>query len=105
MKRVIPHSQMMVCVSTHIKNNTSKFLHHNVVTLTHLLFHFPGGGSIFFLDVTPNGVVLVKAFDWTDALFDVTWSENSEQIAVTGSGDGSLQVWDITQPQVRKQDR
>lgn len=34
------------------------------------------------------------SFDWTDALFDVTWSENNEHVLVTCSGDGSLQLWD-----------
>lgn len=36
------------------------------------------------------------SFDWNDGLFDVTWSENNEHVLITSSGDGSLQIWDVT---------
>lgn len=35
------------------------------------------------------------SFDWNDGLFDVTWSENNENVLITCSGDGSLQIWDM----------
>ncbi|KPP62045.1 peroxisomal biogenesis factor 7-like, partial [Scleropages formosus] len=38
-------------------------------------------------------------FNWKDGLYDVTWSENNEHVLVTGSGDGSLQVWDTARSQ------
>lgn len=59
-----------------------------------------GRGTVFFIDVTPQGVQPVRTFDWNDGLFDITWSENNEHLAVTGSGDGSLQVWDVAQQKV-----
>lgn len=59
-------------------------------------FSITGGGTVLFLDVLPNNeAVLVKAFDWSNGLFDVSWSESSKDIAVTASGDGTLQLWDL----------
>lgn len=59
-----------------------------------------GNGAVLFIDNTQTGPHLTKAFEWNDGLFDVTWSENNEHIAVTGSGDGGLQVWDVAKPKV-----
>ncbi|XP_063773480.1 peroxisomal biogenesis factor 7 isoform X2 [Pseudophryne corroboree] len=58
-----------------------------------------GCGTIFVLEQNDVGLVCSKSFDWSDALFDVTWSEINENVLVTSSGDGSLQLWDITKPQ------
>jgi peroxin-7 len=35
-------------------------------------------------------------FDTQDGLFDLAWSELHQNQIVTGSGDGSLKLWDIT---------
>ena len=35
-------------------------------------------------------------FDAQDGLFDLAWSEVHQNQIVTGSGDGSLKLWDIT---------
>lgn len=48
------------------------------------------------LDSSPQGLSVVKIWDWKEGLFDITWSENNPNILVTGGGDGSLQVWDVT---------
>jgi len=37
-----------------------------------------------------------SSFDTQDGLYDVAWSEVHENQLVTGSGDGSLKLWDIT---------
>ncbi|KAM3932335.1 peroxisomal biogenesis factor 7 [Leptodactylus fuscus] len=58
-----------------------------------------GCGTLFLLDQNDTGLLCFKSFEWSDALFDVTWSEISENILVTSSGDGSLQLWDISKPQ------
>ncbi|XP_056422619.1 peroxisomal biogenesis factor 7 isoform X3 [Hyla sarda] len=58
-----------------------------------------GCGTLFLLDQNDAGLLCFKSFEWSDALFDVTWSEISENILVTSSGDGSLQLWDISKPQ------
>ncbi|XP_073431991.1 peroxisomal biogenesis factor 7 isoform X2 [Dendrobates tinctorius] len=58
-----------------------------------------GCGTVFLLDQNDAGLLCFKSFEWSDALFDVTWSEISENILVTSSGDGSLQLWDISKPQ------
>ncbi|XP_063297266.1 peroxisomal biogenesis factor 7 [Pelobates fuscus] len=58
-----------------------------------------GCGTLIVLEQNDAGLVIIKSFDWTDALYDVTWSEVSENILVTSSGDGSLQLWDTSKPQ------
>lgn len=52
------------------------------------------------MELTPSGPVLKRAYDWSDGLFDVAWSENNEHVAVTAGGDGSVQVWDVAQERV-----
>lgn len=34
------------------------------------------------------------SWEWSDGLFDISWSETNEHVMVTGAGDGSLQLWD-----------
>lgn len=46
--------------------------------------------------LTDEYLIFQFSFDWNDGLFDVTWSENNENVLITCSGDGSLQIWDIT---------
>ena len=60
-------------------------------------FGIAGCGTLYIVDVLPEGPMLVKAFDWNDGLFDVTWCESNENVVVSGSGDGSIQVWDVAQ--------
>ncbi|XP_041420461.1 peroxisomal targeting signal 2 receptor-like isoform X2 [Xenopus laevis] len=62
-------------------------------------FGISGCGTLVVLEQNEGGIAVRRSFEWTDALFDVAWSENSENIVVTSSGDGSLQLWDITKPQ------
>ncbi|CEH13233.1 Peroxisomal targeting signal type 2 receptor [Ceraceosorus bombacis] len=42
------------------------------------------------------GIRVEKGFDTQDGLYDVAWSEMHENQLVTGSGDGSIKLWDIT---------
>jgi len=65
-----------------------------------LFFTLSGSGTLFILDVTPNGIVPTNTFHWNEGLFDITWAENNENVLVTAGGDGSVLVWDVTQPQV-----
>lgn len=53
------------------------------------------------LEVTPEGsLVEVSTSQWPDGLFDVVWSETDANVVVTASGDGVLQLWNISCPQV-----
>ena len=61
----------------------------------------PGTGTLFVLDTESSGLRICQQFEWSDGLFDLTWAENNENILVTAGGDGSIQVWDVTQPNVR----
>ncbi|MEJ1275313.1 peroxisomal biogenesis factor 7 [Cricetulus griseus] len=53
-----------------------------------------GCGTLIILDQNQSGLQIFRSFDWSDGLFDVTWSEDNEHVLVTCSGDGSLQLWD-----------
>ncbi|KFM57129.1 Peroxisomal targeting signal 2 receptor, partial [Stegodyphus mimosarum] len=53
-----------------------------------------GRGQLFVLDVESQDVRCVAIREWTDGLFDVTWSEVNPQLLVTSCGDGSIQLWD-----------
>ncbi|KAI6652656.1 Peroxisomal biogenesis factor 7 [Oopsacas minuta] len=55
-----------------------------------------GSGFLTIID-TNHHLQVIKQFQWSDALFDVTWGEQYNNIAVTVSGDGSFQVWDISE--------
>ena len=39
-------------------------------------------------------------WEWSEGLFDCSWSEHNPDFNVTASGDGSLQVWDLKNPKV-----
>ncbi|PVD28843.1 hypothetical protein C0Q70_11438 [Pomacea canaliculata] len=72
--------------------------------MVHLVTHFRSGkegtGSLFVLDIAHDGINPVQVFEYSDGLFDVAWAENNEHLLVTAAGDGSIQVWDVMQPQV-----
>lgn len=53
------------------------------------------------LEVVPdNGLVEIACMQWSDGLFDVAWSETDANIVVSASGDGGLQLWNMSCPQV-----
>ncbi|TNY17713.1 WD40-repeat-containing domain protein [Rhodotorula diobovata] len=43
----------------------------------------------------PCGLALEKGFDTQDGLYDLAWSECHENQIATGSGDGSVKLWDV----------
>lgn len=68
-----------------------------LVVATSQYFGLAGGGTLFFLELSQDNVTIVKTHkvEWTDGLFDVVWSEATDGVAVSGSGDGGLQVWRV----------
>ncbi|KAI9189125.1 peroxisomal targeting signal 2 receptor [Blastocladiella emersonii ATCC 22665] len=55
-----------------------------------------GNGRLWIIDLSKQGyLVPEKSFDTQDGLFDLAWSESHEAQLVTGSGDGSIKLWDI----------
>jgi len=66
-------------------------------------FIFTGGGTLFALEITAEGNLKeVSTSHWSDGLFDVAWSECDANIVATASGDGTLQLWNLSNPQVRR---
>ncbi|KAJ1917899.1 peroxisomal targeting signal 2 receptor [Mycoemilia scoparia] len=63
-------------------------------------FGLVGNGRLTVLGFNPNAPELspIRMYDTQDGLFDVCWSERHENQLVTGSGDGSIALWDITIP-------
>ncbi|KAG8444437.1 hypothetical protein GDO86_009568 [Hymenochirus boettgeri] len=58
-----------------------------------------GTGTLAVLEQNEGEIAICRSFHWSDALFDVTWSEINENLLATSSGDGSLQLWDVSKPQ------
>lgn len=55
---------------------------------------------MFVLDILQDGIHLIQSFEYNNGLFDVAWAEDNENILLTAGGDGSIQIWDVAQPQV-----
>lgn len=77
----------------------SPFSPDRLVVATSQYFGLAGGGTLFILEVTPEGKLVETAnFQWTDGLFDVVWSETNSDLVVSASGDGGLQLWNLATP-------
>ncbi|XP_061668264.1 peroxisomal biogenesis factor 7 isoform X2 [Syngnathoides biaculeatus] len=72
----------------------SPFLAQRMACATSQHYGIAGGGSLLVVDDTPAGLRLVRRWDWSDGVFDVSWSEANEHVLVAAGGDGSLQLWD-----------
>ena len=51
--------------------------------------------TLFFYNFVPP-----CRWEWSEGLFDCSWSERNPDVNVAASGDGSLQVWDLKNPKV-----
>ncbi|XP_060096018.1 peroxisomal biogenesis factor 7 [Heteronotia binoei] len=78
---------------------SSPYLPRRLACAASQYYGIAGCGTLVVLEQSDAGIHLFRSFDWNDGLFDVTWSENNEHVLVTCSGDGSLQIWDTTQPE------
>jgi len=76
----------------------SPYFPHRLACATSQYYGIVGTGTLFVLDTESSGLRICQQFEWSDGLFDLTWAENNENILVTAGGDGSIQVWDVTQP-------
>lgn len=67
-------------------------------------YGFKGGGTLFLVTYDGEKCTMTKKHEmsWEDGLFDVVWSRAVESLLVTGSGDGTLQMWNYKFPQVSK---
>ncbi|XP_077367283.1 peroxisomal biogenesis factor 7 isoform X2 [Festucalex cinctus] len=74
---------------------SSPFFPGRLACATSQHYGIAGGGSLLVLEDTPTGLHLVRSWEWSDGLFDVSWSETNENVLVAAGGDGSLQLWDV----------
>lgn len=58
-----------------------------------------GSGSLFIFD-TRHCLNPPLQLQWKDSLCDVVWSETNENILATASGDGTIQVWNLSAAKV-----
>jgi peroxin-7 len=65
-------------------------------------YGFKGGGTLFLVSYNKKKSSITKKYDmfWEDGLFDVVWSRTVKSLLVTGSGDGTIQMWNYKHPQV-----
>ncbi|XP_041354220.1 peroxisomal targeting signal 2 receptor-like [Gigantopelta aegis] len=75
----------------------SPYFPQRLACVTCQYYGIAGCGTLFILDQTPEGLAVVRTYDWNDGLFDLTWAENNENVVVTAAGDGSVLVWDTAQ--------
>ncbi|XP_052811968.1 peroxisomal targeting signal 2 receptor-like [Mya arenaria] len=76
----------------------SPYLPDRFVCATSQYYGIAGRGTLFVFDILSSGIEPVKIYEWNDGLFDAAWSENNENVVVVGAGDGSLLVYDVTNP-------
>ena len=74
----------------------SPFSPNQLVVATSQYFGLAGGGTLFSLELTPDGKLMETGnYQWSDGLFDVAWSEVDPAVVVTVSGDCSMQIWNL----------
>ncbi|KAF9590198.1 hypothetical protein IFM89_031853 [Coptis chinensis] len=65
-------------------------------------FGILGNGKIHVLDLNPSGPIIeISAFDTADGVYDVTWSENNENLLVAAIADGSVKLYDLALPRTQ----
>ncbi|CAH2075073.1 unnamed protein product, partial [Iphiclides podalirius] len=67
----------------------------SLAVATSQYYGLAGGGTLFFLELAPDGTTLLELqkLEWSDGLFDVTWSGTGDGVAACGAGDGAVVVW------------
>lgn len=60
-----------------------------------------GNGRLHVFDISGPGGTPVPVADWLtkDGCYDCTWSEANEHVIATGQGDGTVKLFDWSQPQ------
>ncbi|KAL4122272.1 hypothetical protein QTP88_014637 [Uroleucon formosanum] len=63
-------------------------------------YGFKGGGTLFLVTYDEDRCLITKKYEmnWEDGLFDVVWCRSVYSLLVTGSGDGTVQMWNYKYP-------
>lgn len=78
----------------------SPFNSERLVVATSQYFGLAGGGTLFILDLVDGKLIETQNSQWSDGLFDVVWSESNANHVISASGDGCLQLWNISTPNI-----
>jgi len=82
----------------------SPFIENRIACAASQNYGLSGAGFVFVLDLTPeNSLVLNTQLQWNDGLFDLAFAEDHPDVLITASGDGSLQLWNVKNPQIPTQ--
>jgi len=74
----------------------SPFHQHRFALVANQRFGIEGNGELLVFEGSlSTPIQLIKKSVWSDGLFDICWSELNENICVSASGDGTIQVWDL----------
>mmetsp|Transcript_2945 Transcript_2945/g.8296 ORF Transcript_2945/g.8296 Transcript_2945/m.8296 type:complete len:329 (+) Transcript_2945:80-1066(+) len=76
--------------------------HPNLIAVgTAQYYGIVGNGRLHVFDVGGPGGAAVPVCDWLtqDGVYDCAWSEANEHVIATGQGDGTVKLFDWTQPQ------
>jgi peroxin-7 len=83
----------------------SPFEENKLACATSQNFGIIGNGRQFIFSVEGDQRLVEQASFFTrDGLYDCAWSEENEHFLISGSGDGSIKLWDIraaNQPPIR----
>lgn len=75
----------------------SSFVPNQLAIAATQMYGSMGPGALFILNCSDiNNIVHEQFFHWNDGLLNTIWSKNNSQHILTSSGDGSLQLWDIS---------
>ncbi|XP_055382485.1 peroxisomal targeting signal 2 receptor [Condylostylus longicornis] len=76
----------------------SPFHSRNIVVATSQQYGMSGNGTLFYFSYDDENISFIRQYEWDDGLFDVAWSNLNENLVVTSSGDGIMQLWDLNSP-------
>ncbi|KAI3958435.1 hypothetical protein MKW98_011123 [Papaver atlanticum] len=79
----------------------SPFYEHRLAVATSQNFGILGNGRIHVLDINPvpgGPMTEISSFETADGVYDVTWSEENENLLVAAVADGSVKLYDLGLP-------
>ncbi|MCL7033066.1 hypothetical protein MKW94_010167 [Papaver nudicaule] len=78
----------------------SPFYEHRLAVATSQNFVIIGNGRIHVIDFTnPSSTMTeISSFETSDGVYDLTWSEENDNLLVAAIADGSVKLYDLGLP-------